>query len=67
MRSRRRAATPKVSAEGRIQNVPDERRFSAARHAGDTDQSPQRNLDVHMLQVVLRGPENRNLAIASIQ
>lgn len=38
----------------RVQNVVDQRGFARSGHAGDTDKAPQRNVNVQMLEVVLR-------------
>src|SRR5690606_29271366 len=41
--------------EPAIEHVVDERRFAGAADAGDADETPQRNADVDVLQVVLGG------------
>ena len=42
-----------VPRERTVQDVLDERRLARARHAGDGDEEPERDLDVDVAQVVL--------------
>src|SRR5688500_2707387 len=42
-----------MARERVVKNVLDERRLSRARHSGDSNEQPKRNLHVHVTQIVL--------------
>src|SRR5699024_5419455 len=52
------AGAVQLAGEGVVQHLVDERRLPRPAHAGDRDERPERQVDVHVPQVVLAGAED---------